>query len=902
MLNTPNETYGLLEDSPTNVDAFHSHKKIAEAIGTIIEKNDGGITIGLEGEWGSGKSSIIKILKEKLEKDQTAYFFSFDAWVHQGDPLRRAFLESLITTALAGEWLGEKPRPASAETEINIKWTKRRNELSSRVKTVVKNSQPDIAGFHKWLLFSLIFAPFGSALAIGVLAKYGFHISLSSWPLPIPDWFFLLGAAVVLLPVLIFILGLLVFRKDEDGKTRLWVALLQKTHVSETVHTVESLDASTLEFQTVFQDFIDQLLHDPAKKLVIVLDNMDRLPPDEAAEVWPVLRSFIDNPAFADAEWAKRLWVLIPYARGTLAVPTVKADEDGPVGAPEGQNDDLAPALAKNPHFLDKVFQVKIFVPPPVLSNWRAYLEKMLKDAFKQTCGEAESHTIYLLFARSFGALHTPSPREIKNIINGMVTTAIQWRNEIPLPLHAYFAILKHGERSGELRTRLIKGKIPLHNDLLGENVAESLVALEYNVHPKIGAQMLYEPIIKRIFAAKSGADDLLTRSSSPGFTAQFDRLIGGVLRENAEVDPVLFVDNVKTLCGIAFFSKTPGASQRNIVREIAKAVEQLKYFSLNINDLVDVIERYIDVDVDKRGAPALSQAIERTVGYFSHDKQRGIFGFNNSQLGNMRVLEVAYRLRHSSKIKVYLNATTPGFAFPGDLNDLHRVLRHFEGKDEIKFLDIFDLSTARSDLVEEIIADKGSSRRLRELIPIHAFLLKRGMTFSSAFYAKITKIITGDRGHGHDSVVLALPYLIRLSSSIPEVRAALTQADSIGFVYFYLGVYNPRLPSQFAGVEDSWVVEGVKHDEKTRLCANLMYLALFCHKSGHRIALDPISSRGEKLYRRIIAKPENHEDLLHDLADIIGGQTALTTLVEQSGREDLGALSARLQDIYDKA
>ncbi|MEY8588691.1 P-loop NTPase fold protein [Phocaeicola sartorii] len=38
------------------------------------------ITIGLYGDWGCGKSSILKILKEKLEKDNDCVVVYFDGW------------------------------------------------------------------------------------------------------------------------------------------------------------------------------------------------------------------------------------------------------------------------------------------------------------------------------------------------------------------------------------------------------------------------------------------------------------------------------------------------------------------------------------------------------------------------------------------------------------------------------------------------------------------------------------------------------------------------------------------------------------------------------------------------------------------------------------------------------
>lgn len=57
-------------------------------------------TIGLFGEWGSGKSSIVKTSKEQILREyerraQKAEFITYDAWKYSGDSFRRMFLYEL---------------------------------------------------------------------------------------------------------------------------------------------------------------------------------------------------------------------------------------------------------------------------------------------------------------------------------------------------------------------------------------------------------------------------------------------------------------------------------------------------------------------------------------------------------------------------------------------------------------------------------------------------------------------------------------------------------------------------------------------------------------------------------------------------------------------------------------
>ena len=83
-------------------------QKVVDAIAEIICCEDAGITIGLEGAWGSGKTTVINFLRNTFENDENTTIFTFDAWAHQGDPLRRTFLESLITHFKSRGWINRK--------------------------------------------------------------------------------------------------------------------------------------------------------------------------------------------------------------------------------------------------------------------------------------------------------------------------------------------------------------------------------------------------------------------------------------------------------------------------------------------------------------------------------------------------------------------------------------------------------------------------------------------------------------------------------------------------------------------------------------------------------------------------------------------------------------------------
>ena len=72
-------------------------KKYAQNIEQIIKKAKTPFTIGLFGEWGSGKSSIINTVRKKLENDkqEKIKFVIYNAWKYTNDSFRRMLLKTL---------------------------------------------------------------------------------------------------------------------------------------------------------------------------------------------------------------------------------------------------------------------------------------------------------------------------------------------------------------------------------------------------------------------------------------------------------------------------------------------------------------------------------------------------------------------------------------------------------------------------------------------------------------------------------------------------------------------------------------------------------------------------------------------------------------------------------------
>lgn len=90
--------YNLLPDIPIAADRKEDikfgHQQIADVLVDVTEHAPPPFTIGLFGKWGSGKSTIINIIRESLENKGIKSVL-FDAWKYEHDSLRRQFLITL---------------------------------------------------------------------------------------------------------------------------------------------------------------------------------------------------------------------------------------------------------------------------------------------------------------------------------------------------------------------------------------------------------------------------------------------------------------------------------------------------------------------------------------------------------------------------------------------------------------------------------------------------------------------------------------------------------------------------------------------------------------------------------------------------------------------------------------
>src|SRR4051812_13542730 len=84
----PTRPIRFIKDTAATSDFFGSHSRIARALAGVIRDQTDLKVIGLLGDWGSGKSTVVNLAELELGVDPSGietHFFRYDAWLHQSD-------------------------------------------------------------------------------------------------------------------------------------------------------------------------------------------------------------------------------------------------------------------------------------------------------------------------------------------------------------------------------------------------------------------------------------------------------------------------------------------------------------------------------------------------------------------------------------------------------------------------------------------------------------------------------------------------------------------------------------------------------------------------------------------------------------------------------------------------
>lgn len=468
-----------------------SHDSIAQNIANVLDSGSVRI-IGLDGDWGSGKSNMVSLIKQKLNSNSSNkyHFYVYDAWGYQTDFQRRSILENL-TSYLVDD----------AKIINHKKWNGRLLQLLSRKRSVGSKVTKELSAISKVAAILAILLPIFVLLDSCIESTIG---KVIYW-------------LIIFILSIYAVYHLQVRNMKRYGQPTNFANVIGELFFSYLDFTSEkgsnNIEAS-MKYETIydeepssrdFRNWISDIDKDiDGHKLVIVFDNMDRLPQNSIQELWAAIHTF-----FAEQTY-ENIRVIVPFDRSHIK---------GAFSTMSVTNNNMSNYFGDD--YINKTFNVIYRVSPPMMSDWKAYFAMQWKDAFGLDL-EANSRVTQIYDHLS----KRQTPRDIISFINEFVSIKQITIDSVPDEYIALFIFGKNNivKDPTEIISPSYLGGVEFlyKND---EDLPKFISALYYQLPPEKALDMVYVDKIRK--ALDANEQDALLQMSKLSI---FDKLLENAL------------------------------------------------------------------------------------------------------------------------------------------------------------------------------------------------------------------------------------------------------------------------------------------------------------------------------------------------------------------------------------
>ena len=376
----------FIKNQPLGEDLFEnkSQEKIASVISYEVIKNPDFKIIGIDGEWGSGKSNLVKLIEKKLEKSHK--FFVYDVWGHQEDEQRKSILIELT------EFIKSEPNLVKKKNN----WDNKLKLLLAKSKETKTINQPYLSIGFIFSLLSIVYIPIVNVFKDSMVDFF----EIKRW-----YWKLLLVAFPIFIVIGIYCWNVIKnwsindFCKSFRRSFRLsaeetFQVYTNKQREETKIETISENEPSVREFQKWMQEINDDL----QEPIVIVFDNFDRLPKKHILSIWSSIHIFFAEKGYSNIK------VIIPFDREHIQ----NAFKDLNNGENKSFGED----------YVNKTFDIVFRVTKPIMSDWKKFFEEQWKKAFTE-CDEIEMNLVIQVYEFLNRRI---TPREIISFINEVLT------------------------------------------------------------------------------------------------------------------------------------------------------------------------------------------------------------------------------------------------------------------------------------------------------------------------------------------------------------------------------------------------------------------------------------------------------------------------------------------------
>jgi hypothetical protein len=252
--------------SEINNDSFGIHSAYAKLLLQVAETSSTPFSIALYGGWGSGKTSVARMLQSLAHASASLSVIYLDVWKYSSDPLKRWILFE-TSAQLEQQHLLTNYRFENRSLQSHLEFDEQ-TEDSSRIVIDFK-----ALGLLLTLLIVLI------ALSV-ILALYN---GWSANPV-ILGLIVVIGGSAALMTIVAL------------SFNELFKAIASLVFRRIVRYTTAKPAFSSEKFSQIFKNLVEAVTGASGRRILFIFDNLDRCPEEVAVDAIGVIKTYLDEP------------------------------------------------------------------------------------------------------------------------------------------------------------------------------------------------------------------------------------------------------------------------------------------------------------------------------------------------------------------------------------------------------------------------------------------------------------------------------------------------------------------------------------------------------------------------------------------------------------------------------
>lgn len=368
--------------APSDNDIFEgkSHEAVAIKMAEVIKKTDINI-IGLEGELGTGKSTIIKFLMDKLEGD--FHFITFDAERYHYGSTKKSLIE-IIYKGMHGV------EGVNTESLENYK--------DKALGNVVEYEKKVNSRVSWWTVSFILLSLLSVQMVRYFLIDINNYINPADPKKTLSIWVVIFELIGLISPaiLLVALAGLRYYRKRKGNLSSTFINTgdLFKRNSTDTISEkwLVSREIGTIELTEALEGFTKRETITENCRFILIIDNLDRVSGDKVKELWSDME-LITGVTHAQFR------VVVPYSARQVA-------KSLSVEGHSGQE------------FIAKRIPVSFSVPPLISAGWQSAFAVLWKETVSDE-DNTSCHEVSQLLERWRPTEYNQiTPRLMKKLVN----------------------------------------------------------------------------------------------------------------------------------------------------------------------------------------------------------------------------------------------------------------------------------------------------------------------------------------------------------------------------------------------------------------------------------------------------------------------------------------------------